>query len=89
MSIANHNIGNNNPVNYASVGSNTERIVKFVKYLHEFLPCLEEEYNNLEALQAKNPNAKFPIKMDNLAAIYQAEKALYDLYVTKAPNRHN
>ena len=89
MSIENHNIGNNNPVNYARVGSNTERIVKFVKYLHEFLPCLEEEYNNLEALQAKNPNAKFPIKMDNLAAIYQAAKPLYDLYVTKAPNRHN
>lgn len=89
MSIANHNIGNNNPVSYARVGSNTERIVKFVKYLHEFLPCLEEEYNNLEALQAKNPNAKFPVKMDNLAAIYQAEKALYDLYVIKAPNKHN
>jgi hypothetical protein len=50
---------------------------------------LEQEFNDLEALQAKNPNEKFPIKMDNLAAIYQAEKPLYDLYVTKAPNRHS
>jgi hypothetical protein len=89
MSIANHNIGNGNIVSYAKVGSNTERIVKFVKYLHDFLPCFEQEFNDLEALQAKNPNEKFPIKMDNLAAIYQAEKPLYDLYVTKAPNRHS
>lgn len=89
MSIANHNVGNNNPVSYAKVDNNTERIVKFVKYLHEFLPCLEKEYNDLEALQAKNPNEKFPIKMDNLAAIWQAEGPLYDLYVKKAPNRHN
>ena len=89
MSIANHNVENSNPVSYAKVDSNTERIVKFVKYLHEFLPCLEKEYNDLERLQARNPNEKFPIKMNNLAAIYQAEKPLYDLYVTKAPNRHN
>jgi len=89
MSIANHNIGNNNPVSYAKVGSNTERIIKFVKYLHDFLPCLEKEFNDLEALQARNPNEKFPIKMDNLAAIYQAAEPLYDLYVTKAPNRHS
>ncbi len=89
MSIANHNIGNNASVSYAKVGSNTERIVNFIKYLHNFLPCLEQEYNDLEALQAKNPNEKFPIKMDNLAAIYQAEGPLYDLYITKAPNRHS
>jgi hypothetical protein len=89
MSIANHNVENSNPVSYAKVDSNTEKIIKFVKYLHEFLPCLEKEYNDLERLQARNPNEKFPIKMNNLAAIYQAEKPLYDLYVTKAPNRHN
>lgn len=88
MSIATHNAVNNNPVSHAKVGSNTERIVKFIKYLHDFLPCLEQEYNDLEALQARNPNEKFPIKMDNLAAIYQAEKPLYDLYVAKVPNRH-
>ena len=88
MSIANHTIGNVNPVSYAKVGSNTERVVKFIKYLHEFLPCLEQEFNDLEALQAKNPNDKFPIKMDNLAAIWQAEGPLYDLYVKKAPNRY-
>ena len=89
MSIANHNTGNSKPVSYVKVGSNTEKIVEFVKYLHEFLPCLEKEYNDLETLQAKNPNEKFPIKMDNLAAIYQAEKPLYDLYVVKTPNHHN
>ena len=89
MSIATPNSGNINSVNYAKVGSNTDKIVKFVNYLHEFLPCLEQEYNDLEALQAKSPNQKFPIKMDNLAAIYQAEGPLYDLYVTKAPNRSN
>jgi hypothetical protein len=89
MSIANHNVENSNPVSYAKVDSNTEKIIEFVKYLHEFLPCLEKEYNDLERLQARNPNEKFPIKMNNLAAIYQAEKPLYDLYVTKAPNRHN
>lgn len=89
MSIANHNVGNTSSVSHAKVGSNTERIVKFIKYLHDFLPCLEKEYNELEALQAKNPNEKFPVKMDCLAAIYQAEKPLYDLYVTKAPNRHS
>lgn len=89
MSIANHNVGNNTSVSYAKVGSNTERIVKFVKYLHDFLPCLEKEYNDLEDLQKKNPNDKFPIKMDNLAAIWQAEGPLYDLYVRKAPNRHS
>ena len=89
MSIANHNIRNSSPVSYAKVGSNTERIVKFIKYLHYFLPCLEQEYNDLETLQAKNPNEKFPVKMDNLAAIYQAAEPLYDLYVVKAPNRHN
>ena len=89
MSIANHNVGNTSSVSCAKVGSNTERIVKFIKYLHDFLPCLEQEFNDLEALQAMNPNNKFPIKMNNLAAIYQAEKPLYDLYVTKAPNRHS
>ena len=89
MSIANHNLENSNPVSYAKVDSNTERIVKFVKYLHDFLPCLEKEYNDLERLQARNPNEKFPIKMNNLAAIYQAEKPLYELYVVKAPILHS
>lgn len=89
MSIATHNSSNgNNKVSYAKIGSNTERIIKFVKYLHDFLPCLEKEYNDLESLQAKNPNDKFPIKMDNLAAIYQAEGPLYELYVEKN-NRHS
>lgn len=83
MSIANHQSGGSSPVSYAKVGSNTEKVEKFIKYLHDFLPCLEQEYNDLERLQARNPNDKFPIKMDNLAAIYQAEKPLYELYVEK------
>lgn len=69
MSIANHNVGNTSSVSHAKVGSNTERIVKFIKYLHDFLPCLEKEYNELEALQAKNPNEKFPCQ-DGLSCSY-------------------
>lgn len=89
MSIATHNKGDSNTsISYAKVGSNTERIIKFIKYLHEFRSALEQEYNDLEALQAKKPNDKFPIKMDNLAAIYQAEGPLYELYVEKN-NRHS
>lgn len=87
MSIQTHNTGGNIPVSYAKVGNNTERVIKFIKDLHNFLPCLEQEYNELESLQAKNPNDKFPIKMDNLAAIYQAAGPLYELYVEKN-NRH-
>jgi hypothetical protein len=87
VNISNYKAEKATPVSYAKISNNTERIIKFVEYLHEFLPCLEQEFNDLQELQEKYPNDKFPTKMENLAAIYQAEKPLYDLYVTKAPNR--
>ena len=86
MSIQTHNFGSA-AVSYAKVSDNTDRIVKFIKYLHDFLPVIEQEYNDLERLQQSKPNQKFPIKMDNLAAIYQAAEPLYELYVAKAPKR--
>jgi hypothetical protein len=89
MSIANHTPTSNNPVNYSNPFANTERVKNFVKRLHDFLPNLEQEYESLKTLQAKKPNEKFPIKMDNLAAIYQAAGPLYDLYITQAPNSNN
>ena len=75
------------PASYAKVSNHTERVIKFVEDLHNFLPCIKEEFDDLEDRQAKFPNDKFPIKMDNLAAIYQAAGPLYELYVEKNNRR--
>lgn len=71
-------------VNYSKINENTKRVQKFAQYLHDFLPILEEEFNDLENLQNKKPNRAFPIKMEALSNIYKAAKPLYEWYVEKA-----
>lgn len=85
--IGNYNQENAGTVSYARVGTTTQRIEKFAKYLHDFLPTLEEEFDDLERLQNSKPNDKFPIKMKALSDIYNAAKPLYEWYVEKAPKR--
>ena len=72
-----------NPTNYAKPGSNTERIESFAKYLHDFLPVLTQEFDELEKLSEKFSNKVFPIKMQALSAIYNAAGPLYEWYVEK------
>lgn len=74
----------NNPIGYAKLNSNTQKIQKFAEYLHDFLPVLEQEFNDLELKSQKHPNEVFPIKMAALSDIYKAAKPLYEWYVQKA-----
>lgn len=80
-----NSIGNaENPISYAKLNSNTERVQAFAKYLHDFLPVLEKEFDELESKQASKPNEVFPIKMEALSSIYKAAGPLYEWYVEKA-----
>ena len=72
-----------NPTNYVKLGSNTEKVEKFAKYLHDFLPVLEQEFNDLDKLCEKYKNEVFPIKMQALSDIYRAAEPLYEWYVEK------
>lgn len=72
-----------NPIGYAKIGSNTERIEKFAAYLHDFLPVLEQEFDDLEKLSERHSNEVFPIKMQALSDIYRAAGPLYEWYVKK------
>lgn len=85
------NIGNysnantgDNPVNYVKLDDNTEKVRKFAQYLHDFLPVLEKEFDDLESRNAKSPNRIFPIKMEALSSIYRAAIPLYEWYVEKS-----
>lgn len=63
--------------------NNTEKVEKFAKYLHDFLPVLEMEFNELDRLSERYKNEVFPIKMQALSAIYNAAQPLYEWYVEK------
>ena len=63
--------------------NNTEKVEKFAKYLHDFLPVLEMEFNELDRLSGKYQNEVFPIKMQALSAIYNVAQPLYEWYVEK------
>lgn len=63
--------------------NNTEKVEKFAKYLHDFLPVLEQEFNDLDKLSERYKNEVFPIKMQALSAIYNAAQPLYEWYVEK------
>ena len=85
------NIGNYNRMNtaentisYAKLNGNTEKIQAFARHLHDFLPVLEAEFDELESRQNNNPNDIFPIKMQALADIYKAAEPLYEWYCEKA-----
>ena len=86
MSIRDYNRMNmtENPLSYAKISNNAERIQAFVKQLHDFLPVIEAEFNDLEDRQSKNPNEIFPIKMQALSDLYNAAGPLYEWYVEKA-----
>lgn len=74
----------NNPIGYAKLNSNTQKVQKFAQYLHDFLPVLEAEFNDLELKSNKSANEVFPIKMAALSDIYKAAAPLYEWYVEKA-----
>ena len=72
-----------NPIGYAKLGNNTQKIEKFASYLHDFLPVLEQEFDDLEKLSQKHHNEVFPIKMQALSDIYRAAQPLYEWYVER------
>lgn len=72
-----------NPTSYVKFSSNTEKVESFAKYLHDFLPVLTQEFDELEKLSEKFSNKVFPIKMQALSAIYNAAGPLYEWYVEK------
>lgn len=76
--------GSQAPVSYAKLSSNTQKIQSFAKYLHDFLPVLEAEFDDLEKRSKEHPNEVFPIKMSALSDIYKAAQPLYEWYVEKA-----
>ena len=84
--IGNYNRMNTaeNPLSYAKISSNTERVQAFVQQLHDFLPVITAEFDDLEDRQAKNPNEIFPIKMQALNDLYNAAQPLYEWYCEKA-----
>ena len=84
------NIGNystpTGSTNYVKVSDNTQKVKSFAKYLHDFLPVLEKEFDDLEKRCKTHPNDVFPVKMEALSSIYKAAQPLYEWYVEKAKN---
>ena len=76
--------GAENPISYAKLNGSTEKIQAFAKWLYDFRPVLEKEFDELEAKQGLKPNEVFPIKMEALSAIYKASEPLYKWYVENA-----
>lgn len=72
-----------NPTSYAKLGNNTEKVEKFAAYLHDFMPVLQREFDDLESLSKNHSNEVFPIKMQALSDIYRAAGPLYEWYVEK------
>ncbi len=69
------------PISYAKKENYTERIEKFVQYLHDFKPIIEQEFDNLLKKSETKPCKAFDDKLKNLSAIYKAEKDLYYWYI--------
>lgn len=84
MTIENYNKIEQAPISYASKSTYTERVQNFVKYLHEFLPILKQEFEDLAEKAEVKPCKPFDDKMKGLSAIYNAEKDLYYWYIEKA-----
>ena len=83
--IANYKSNNTAaPISYAKRESYTEKVQKFIKYLHEFMPVITQEFDDLEQRSKTKPCKAFDDKMSGLAAIFQAEKDLYYWYVENA-----
>lgn len=84
MGIENYKrIDTGQPYSNTNTYSTTERIQKFVKYLHDFMPVIKEEFEDLERRNKDNPNQIFPIKMNALHDIYMAAGPLYKWYIEK------
>lgn len=82
--IGNYSANTGKPVQYVKTNDTTKKIQNFAKYLHDFLPVLQEEFDSLESINAAKPNEVFPIKMQALSDIYNAAQPLYEWYVEKA-----
>lgn len=80
MGIENYN-RSNTPISYARKEDYTEKVQRFVENLHELLPVLQAEFDDLEKKSQTKPCKAFDDKMAGLSAIYQAEKDLYYWYV--------
>ena len=84
--IGNYNANAGRPVQYVKTNDTTKKIQNFAKYLHDFLPVLQKEFDDLEARNEVKPNEIFPIKMQALSDIYNAAQPLYEWYVEKSKN---
>lgn len=82
--ISNYSANAGKPVQYVKTNDTTKKIQNFAKYLHDFLPVLQAEFDSLESINEVRPNEVFPIKMQALSDIYNAAQPLYEWYVEKA-----
>lgn len=87
--IANYNKNQNNPISYAKRESYTEMVQQFVKNLHDFIPIITQEFDDLEKKAQVKPCKAFDDKMNGLSAIFQAEKDLYYWYVENCKRQAN
>ena len=71
------------PVDYVKKSNFTTEVIEFVKALHNALPSIEKEYEDI-AMRRKDKDCKaFKDKMDGLAWLAQAHDNLYYWYVTQ------
>lgn len=84
LTIENYNQIEQAPISYAKQNVCTEKVQQFVQHLHEFLPILKQEFEDLAEKAEVKPCKPFDDKMKGLAAIYNAEKDLYYWYIEKA-----
>lgn len=61
----------------------TERVRELIKKLHDAMPLLEKEYDDLERRNNEKHNNIFSIKMDALSSVYNASKVLYEWYIER------
>ena len=79
--IENFNKMEQAPISYAKKEFYSDKIRNFVEKLHNFIPVIIQEFDDLEKRSQTKPCKAFDDKMAGLSAIYNAEKSLYYWYV--------
>ena len=79
--IENYNKMEKAPISYAKREFYSDEVRSFVEKLHDFIPVIKQEFEDLDKKSQVKPCKAFDDKMAGLSAIYNAEKDLYYWYV--------
>lgn len=77
------------PVDYVKKSNFTTEVIEFVKTLHNVLPSIEKEYEDIAMRRETKDCKAFKEKMDALAWLTLAHDNLYYWYITQPSQVEN